>query len=48
MDRGSLVGYSPWGCKELGTTEPITHFLLCLGKALYIDYFTNSYGSSMR
>ena len=21
MDRGSLVGYSPWGCKELDTTE---------------------------
>ena len=26
MDRGlhSLVGYSPWGCKELGVTERLT------------------------
>ena len=23
--QGSLVGYSPWGCKELNTTEQITH-----------------------
>ena len=21
MDRAKLVGYSPWGCKELDTTE---------------------------
>ena len=21
----SLVGYSPWGCKESDTTEPLTH-----------------------
>ena len=21
MDRGSLVSYSPWGCKESNTTE---------------------------
>ena len=24
MDRGSLVGCSPWGHKELGTTEQLT------------------------
>ena len=26
MDRGdcSLVGYSPWGCKESGTTERLS------------------------
>ena len=23
--QGSLVGYSPWGCKELDTTERLTH-----------------------
>ena len=21
---GSMAGYSPWGCKELDTTEPLT------------------------
>ena len=28
--RRSLVGYSPWGCKELDTTEWLhfTHFIL--------------------
>ena len=25
MDRGSLAGYSPWGCKDLDTTERLTH-----------------------
>ena len=25
MDRGALVGYSLWGCKELDTTERV-HF----------------------
>ena len=26
--EGSLVGYSPWGCKELDTTERLTlHYL---------------------
>ena len=25
MDRGALVGYSPWGCKESDTTERLTH-----------------------
>ena len=25
MDRGSLVGYTPWGRKELNTTEQLTH-----------------------
>ena len=23
MDRGSLVGYSPWGCTDLDMTEAI-------------------------
>ena len=27
MDR-NLVGYSPWGCKELDTTEQLTHTTL--------------------
>ena len=25
IDRGSLVGYSPWACKELDMTELYTH-----------------------
>ena len=25
MDGGAWLGYSPWGCKELDTTEP-PHF----------------------
>ena len=25
IDRGSLVGYSPWGCKELDMTDLYTH-----------------------
>ena len=25
-EQRSLVGYSPWGCKELDTTERLTHF----------------------
>ena len=24
MDRGAWWGYSPWGCKELDTTEPFS------------------------
>ena len=24
MDRGALVGYSPWGCKELDMTERLS------------------------
>ena len=33
--RRSVVGYSPWGCKELDTTEPL-HFSqgICPGVAL--------------
>ena len=28
----SLVGYSPWGCKESNTTERLHfHFILCVG-----------------
>ena len=29
MDRQSLAGYSPWGCKELDTTEATWHVLGC-------------------
>ena len=25
MDRRAPVGYSPWGCKKLDTTEQLTH-----------------------
>ena len=25
--QSSLAGYSPWGCKELDTTEQLTHTL---------------------
>ena len=25
MDRGAWWGYSPWGHKELDTTEPLNH-----------------------
>ena len=25
MDRGSLVGYSPWGCKESDTTQQLNN-----------------------
>ena len=34
MDRRSLVGYSPWGCEELDTTERLHfHFSLsCIGE----------------
>ena len=37
----SLVGYSPWGCKELDMTEQLTHFLF------YQEFVTNSDGSSL-
>ena len=26
MDRGALVGYSPWGCKESDMTEPLSSY----------------------
>ena len=25
LGQKSLVGWSPWGCKELDTAEPLTH-----------------------
>ena len=31
MARRSLVGYSPWSCKELDTTEPLHWFTASLG-----------------
>ena len=36
MDR-SLVGYSPWGCKELDTTEQLTLFYLKLSLTAIIN-----------
>ena len=39
----SLVGYSPWGHKELNTTEPLTHSLsttwwvVCVGKSVHLS-----------
>ena len=36
MDRGSsLVGYSPWGCKESDTTELLTLSLFVYPKLLW-------------
>ena len=26
----SMVGYSPWGCKKLATTEQLTHVVPCM------------------
>ena len=30
-EQGSLVCYSPWGCKQLHTTEPLNWADFCLG-----------------
>ena len=35
----SLVGYSPWGCKELDTTEQLHFFLLLLNMLLLFYVF---------
>ena len=43
VGQRSLVGYSPWGCKELDMTEQLTlslHFLksrLCYRKVIVLD-----------
>ena len=29
--QSSLVGYSPWGCKELDMTEPLSHVRFIAG-----------------
>ena len=29
MERGAWLGYSPWGCRELDTTEYNTHARAC-------------------
>ena len=47
LDQGSLVGYSPWGHKKLGTTElwtvslklEITFYLYCILSAYYSFFF---------
>ena len=33
----SLVGYSPWGCKESDTTERLTHFTASLTRCIFRD-----------
>ena len=44
----SLMGYSPWGCKELDMTEQLTlslHFLksrLCYGEVIVLDMVLTS------
>ena len=36
----SLVGYSPWGCKELNVTEQLTlHFFLNMAVPLDLGVF---------
>ena len=47
----SLVGYSPWGCKELGTTEPLTpslgfHCNLSL-KGVKLQYWSLTVGQTL-
>ena len=37
MDRGSLVGYTPWGCKESDTTEFAFRFN---SSSIYKTYFS--------
>ena len=37
----SLVGYSPWGCKELDMTEQLTHF------HIYMEYI-HIYGNGRK
>ena len=36
MDRGAMVGYSPWGCEELDMTE---HACRGEGRVLNIPYY---------
>ena len=39
MDRRSLVGYSPWGCKELDITEWLSMHTSTY-QYIYLSYFT--------
>ena len=46
----SLVGYSPWGCKESGMTERLTHTHKAIKHPAYMAYlylfpYANSYTS---
>ena len=50
MDRGawteepgqrSLVGYSPWGCKESNTTDEQLHFFF------FLSFYTDGGGDSL-
>ena len=39
--QGSLAGYSPWGCKELDTTEhECTHAFVSISEIVLILKFT--------
>ena len=45
MDKRSLAGYSPWGCKESDTTERTTHrqfqdSLVLRTQSLFLALFT--------
>jgi len=36
----SLAGYSPWGCKELDTTERLTHIFTLIFFEVFILYWS--------
>ena len=40
MDKGSLAGYSPWGCKESDTTEHIRTQMLPIINVLFVIFLT--------
>ena len=37
MERGAMVGYSPWGHKELDMTEQVTHCVYIYTHRRYIQ-----------
>ena len=43
----NLVVYSPWGCKELGTAEPLHCLSVCL-MARYTDPVSNKHSHGAR
>ena len=44
----SLVGYSPCGCKELDTTEQLTHKSTLLVGVNWNTHYGEQYGGSLR
>ena len=38
MERGAWLGYSPWGCRELDTTEYNTHARACTHTHTHTHY----------